>query len=145
MRLVVDTNIVIASILKESTTRKIILHPLFSFYIPEHAFVEIENHRDELTEKSGLSRHRFNQVLDGVKRKLSIVPAHEFSGHYPAALELMRNIDPDDAPFVALAMSFDNDGIWSNDGHFEEQNIIRVWNTRDLLEELREIEEGTHA
>jgi predicted nucleic acid-binding protein len=144
MKLVLDTNIVIAGILRDSITRKILLHPIFSFYIPEHAFTEIECHEDELIEKSGLTRHRFHIILDSIKRKLSIVPAHEFGGHYPKALELMKDIDPDDAPFIALALSFDNDGIWTNDAHFEKQNHLRIWNTKDLVEELRELEEEIH-
>ena len=80
-------------------------------------------------------------VMDSVKRRITILPAHEFSGYYPKALELMKHIDKDDAPFIALALSFDNDGIWSNDAHFEKQHQVRIWTTKDLVEELREIEE----
>jgi predicted nucleic acid-binding protein len=48
----------------------------------------------------------------------------------------MRDIDESDAPFLALALSFPNDGIWSDDKHFKEQKLVRVWTTRDMLENL---------
>lgn len=45
-------------------------------------------------------------------------------------------IDEDDAPFVALALHVDGDGIWSNDAHMHVQNLVRVWTTVEVLEEL---------
>jgi len=35
MKLVIDTNRIMAGLLKDSTSRKIILHDSFSFYAPE--------------------------------------------------------------------------------------------------------------
>ena len=40
--------------------------------------------------------------------------------------------DPDDLPVLALAKSKQM-GIWSNDPHLSEQNIIKVFTTHDLL------------
>ncbi len=144
MKLVVDSNIVIAGILRDSITRKILFHPLFSFYIPDYSFIEIDRHMDELIEKSGLTKHRFHQVVDKIKENLIIIPEQEFDSKYPKAFELMCKIDEADVPFIALALSFDNDGIWSNDVHFEKQNQVRIWTTKDLIEELRELEEELH-
>lgn len=48
----------------------------------------------------------------------------------------MKGIDEDDAPFVALALHVDGDGIWSSDAHMQEQDIVRVWTTAEILEEL---------
>jgi predicted nucleic acid-binding protein len=41
------------------------------------------------------------------------------------AKEIMDNIDPSDTPFIALALAVENDGIWSDDEHFNKQNRIR--------------------
>lgn len=144
MKLVVDTNIIIAGMLRDSTTRKILLHPLFRFYVPEHAFDEIERHKTELIEKSLLTRQRIHKILDRIKRKLTVVPAHEFAGFYKRALEIMKMIDKSDAPFVALALSFDNDGLWSNDAHLSKQKIVRIWSTGELVEEMKQLEEELH-
>ena len=42
------------------------------------------------------------------------------------AKEIMDKIDPSDTPFIALALVVENDGIWSDDRHFEEQNRIKI-------------------
>ncbi|TET90873.1 MAG: hypothetical protein E3J35_04335 [Methanomassiliicoccales archaeon] len=55
----------------------------------------------------------------------------------------MKGIDEDDAPLVALALSMDGDGIWSNDVHTREQNLVRVWTTDEILEELGSLEESS--
>ena len=144
MKLVVDTNVLIAGLLKDSATRKILLHPLFHLSVPECAFDEIERHKDELLEKSGLTKHGFHQILDGLKRRLENVPMQDFASFYPTALELMKNIDETDAPFIALALSFENDGVWTNDVHFERQQKVRIWSTDELMAELEAMEEDAH-
>jgi predicted nucleic acid-binding protein len=51
----------------------------------------------------------------------------------PKAVEIMEYIDVNDSPYLALAMSFKNDGIWTEDTDFEKQTTIKVWKTKDLL------------
>lgn len=53
------------------------------------------------------------------------------------AEKVMSRIDMDDAPFVALALSFQNDCIWSEDKHLLKQKRVKVWRTRDLLKLLK--------
>ncbi|MDE1823803.1 MAG: hypothetical protein KGH74_00715, partial [Candidatus Micrarchaeota archaeon] len=42
-------------------------------------------------------------------------------------------IDADDTPFIALGLAIANDGIWSDDSHFQKQKMIKVWKTSDLI------------
>jgi predicted nucleic acid-binding protein len=49
------------------------------------------------------------------------------------AERIMHTIDPDDTPFIALALAVENDGVWSDDRHFQQQTRIRIWKTKDLL------------
>ena len=48
----------------------------------------------------------------------------------------MHDIDVDDTSFIALAISFKNEGIWSEDKDFQRQNAVRIWRTRDLVDML---------
>ncbi|MBS3060935.1 MAG: hypothetical protein J4432_05530 [DPANN group archaeon] len=34
---------------------------------------------------------------------------------------------------AALALSIDNDGLWTADKDFDKQNKIKVWKTKDLI------------
>lgn len=45
----------------------------------------------------------------------------------------MKDIDPEDAPIFAAALSVRCDGIWSEDVHLRKQDHFRIWRTKDLL------------
>ncbi|MBI4014875.1 MAG: hypothetical protein HY365_02890, partial [Candidatus Aenigmarchaeota archaeon] len=59
------------------------------------------------------------------------------------AKRIMDKIDPDDTPFIALALAVENDGIWSSDKHFERQNKIKIWKTETLLKLLEEYQKSS--
>jgi predicted nucleic acid-binding protein len=84
MRLVIDTNMIISSLISNSTRRHILMDSNIEFISPEYTF--------------------------------------------------MKDIDPDDASFLALAMKTKVDGIWSEDKGFKQQNHVKIYNTKELLE-----------
>jgi predicted nucleic acid-binding protein len=43
MKLIIDTNILISSLLKDSTTRELLLNESFKFYLPEIVMSEVKN------------------------------------------------------------------------------------------------------
>jgi len=55
VKLVVDSSVLIAALMKKSTVRELLLNPLFEFYIPEYCIEEVERHIGEISERSGLS------------------------------------------------------------------------------------------
>ena len=52
--------------------------------------------------------------------------------HMEEAAKIMDKIDPDDTKFIAAALATNSD-IWSDDKHFEKQNKVKVWKTKDLI------------
>jgi predicted nucleic acid-binding protein len=66
-----------------------------------------------------------------------VVPFERIAPYLPAANALMGAIDPDDVPFVALALAEEHDGIWSNDRAFEKVPGIKLWTTTRLKTHLR--------
>jgi predicted nucleic acid-binding protein len=68
--------------------------------------------------------------------KLSLVPSDDIESFRERAITMMLDIDPDDAPFLALAMMLDSP-IWSNDGHFKRQKAVKVFTTKEILSLLR--------
>ena len=73
-----------------------------------------------------------------LKEKLSscidIIPDDKTLSFMEEAKNIMDAIDPNDTPFIALALAVENDGIWSGDRHFEQQDKVKVWTTKNLLE-----------
>lgn len=138
MKFVVDTSILFAALLKKSTVRELLLNPLFEFYVPEFCIEEIEKHVEEIADTSGLNVENVYLLLGVLLASVQVVPAERILNKYREAEKIMGNIDRDDVPFVALALSFPNDGIWSEDKHFLRQKKVKVWLTRDLLKLIKE-------
>lgn len=54
MRLIVDSNILADALIKRAATAEILLHPSFTFYLPEYSIQELNTHWDYLASKSKL-------------------------------------------------------------------------------------------
>ena len=55
MKLVIDTNRLVAALVKSSITREIILSDRFDLYSPDYILVEIEKNRDFLIKKAKIN------------------------------------------------------------------------------------------
>lgn len=63
MKLVVDTNVLISALIKDSITRELLLFPSMEFLLPEHALEEIETHKSHISRRSGLSNDELDIVF----------------------------------------------------------------------------------
>lgn len=137
MKLIINTSILISALLKDSITRRILLTSDIEFYLPEYSLDEIKKHNKMICERGGLSEGEINIILAILSSKLTIISADKIKKYFQDADKIIGNIDKKDIPFIALALSISNDGIWTNDKHFEKQNIIQVWKTEDLVNTLQ--------
>ena len=137
MKLVVDTNVILGALIRNSTTRSLILNPNHEFFTPEFALDEVERNYHVLSVKSGLPLEEIRLLYDILKLKLEIVPVEDVLDSYEKAENALAKVDEKDVPFLAAALSIDCDGIWSNDAHLKKQRLVKVWNTLELVRELR--------
>ena len=135
MRLVCDTNVVFSALIAGGKTRELLLNDQLTLYAPEYFFTELDNHRDEITAKSSLSDDQFTQLRTVLFGDIEVVPKAEFADQLPRSRRLIGETDPDDVPFVALALHLGAD-IWSDDTDFEAQSEVRVWKTHELVAQL---------
>lgn len=136
MRLVIDTNIIISALISNSIRRSILMNSDFEFMAPEYTYAEIMKHGDLITRKAKLTPEDLQYVMDILFSRITIYPRDEYADCYPLAMEIMKDIDPDDAPFLALAMKAKVYGIWSEDKGFLQQNRVKVHRTKYLIEFL---------
>ncbi len=139
MKLIIDTNILISSLLKDSTTREILFNESLSFYLPEIVLNEVNKYLPYIIQKSELSEEEIKKLLNTLLENLILVPIDEYEKKMDEGIKIIGNIDDKDTQFIALALSIENDGIWSNDKHFEKQKKIRVFKTIDILNFLEEL------
>ncbi|MEW6599427.1 MAG: PIN domain-containing protein [Nitrospirota bacterium] len=137
MRLVIDTGILISALLKDSATREILLLSSIEFLLPEYAFEEFERHKDKISKRSGLSTEDIDVLMALLTENITIVSASRIKPYMGKANKLIGSADPFDVPFVALALATENDGIWSNDKHFENLKGMKTWKTSDVFDFIR--------
>lgn len=139
MKLIIDTNILISSLLKDSTTREILLNESLNFYLPEIVLSEVNKYLPYIIQKSELSEEEIKKLLNTILENLILVPIDEYEKKMNEGMKIIGNIDEKDTQFIALALSIENDGIWSNDKHFEKQKKIKVFKTIDILNLFEEL------
>ena len=138
IRLVVDADILFAALIKDnSITRELITSDIFNIYCPEFVFNELKKYEKFIISK----REKNNQLLtykEAVKTLLyfvKVIPTEYYEDKIKEAYEIMKEIDEKDTHYVALALEL-NCPIWSNDNDLKKQNKVKVYNTKELLEEF---------
>ncbi len=131
MKLVVDTNRVIAALIKDGVSRRILADPSFDFYSPDHTLSEIHAYAGMIRGKAKVSAEELEILLSLLFERITILPREEYEGFLEQAENMISDVD--DVPFLAASMATMCDGIWSDDRHFLEQNKIRVLTTADML------------
>lgn len=131
MELVVDTNVVFSALIADGVTRELTLMESLSLPVPEFFLTEFTAHLDAIEEKSGLDESKLRLLAAVLFDPVRMVPKEVFADHIPEAMDLIGAVDPDDVPFLALAIHLDS-GIWSDDEHFQQQDAITVWRTSEL-------------
>jgi len=131
--IVLDANIFISALIKDSGTRRIIVSSDESFLFPEAIFEDIEEHRSEFLKKTGLSDGEFETLIHTLLKYVIVVPDEKTLPQKKLAFELMGEIDPDDVPILATALAYEGSAIWTSDKHFRKQSKVKILSTADLL------------
>lgn len=132
---VIDINILISALIKnDSVTARIIKSGIFEIYYPEDGMFELEKYRDYIIKKrkKALQKKSFDYALGFLLESIIVIPSSLYEDKIREAYEIMRDIDEKDTPFLALALKLQCP-IWSNDGDFEEQNLVEVYKTSYIL------------
>lgn len=131
--IVIDTNILIAALLKEGTTRKITIESALDFAYPEIALQEIIKYKNYILEKSRYTEREFETILNKLLEYITLVPLEIIKSKLKEAQAIMANIDVNDVVFIVTALTLDNATIWSDDRDFEKQQKIRILKTSELI------------
>lgn len=133
MLLVADTNILFAAVLRDSTTRKLLLTTPIDFVVPDYAFQELDELIDEISSMNKLSREANKEIIAIIRENVSVLKIDNLIEMLDEAIQIMKDIDLTDAPILAAALSINCDGIWSEDPHLQRQLHKKIWRTKDLL------------
>ena len=79
-----------------------------------------------------MNPNRVAQFIDLLFQYIDVVPASEFYPAIESADDAIGDTDPDDVLYLACAIA-NNAAIWSDDSDFEEQSIVEVYSTSDVI------------
>lgn len=130
MIIVIDSNVLISALIRDSLTRRIIIGSGMNFVFPEISLNEIRKHEKLIREKSGLTENELDRLLVRILDYIVLVPIEVIKEHLSEAKSIMLDIDPKDVVFIAAALSFEDSIIWSDDKDFDEQDRIKVVKTK---------------
>ena len=133
MKIVIDTNVIISALLKDSVTRGILTDFRFIFLLPSFSLSEISKYKEEICKKAGITLQEFYELFERIMRNIQIIN-HDFYSAYIKEAEGLIN-DIEDVSFLALALS-SNCLIWSDDKHFKQQKRIKILTTKEMIEFL---------
>jgi len=133
--IIIDTNVLLSFLLTNGITRRIIADNPEVFITPEYCFEELWEHRDRWNKKD-LPESELLKIVNDVKRLFVKAVPPEVYNLYISEGEKLTD-DKEDAPIIALALSVDNEGIWTyNTKHFKQKifgESIRVLSTKDVI------------
>jgi len=136
MKVVIDTNILISAIIRDSKIREIIINSPHEFFTSEIIFEELKKYQQEIEEKSGLSSSEISEIINVLFKYIKIIPTEDTRPFVYGALRAIGEFDEEDSLFIACALHNPGSVIWSNDKHFKMQNKIKVYNISDFIHEL---------
>ncbi|MEK6898492.1 MAG: PIN domain-containing protein [Nanoarchaeota archaeon] len=132
MKIVIDTNRIIAALIKDGYSRAILSNKFHEFIAPEFAIEEIYKYKEEILCKSEMDELEFDNLFSILFKRISIIERAEYSNFVSEAEKIIS--DKKDAPFIALYLSIKANGIWSDDKHFLAQKEIKIFTTKDLAD-----------
>jgi predicted nucleic acid-binding protein len=149
VRIVVDTNIVFSGMLNSSSKiGKILINANthFQFYSCDYLRKEIRKHKVKLLKLTKLSEDSLNELESIITKNITFINEALLPQSIIKSTEiLLKNIDINDTPFVALAKQLDAK-LWTGDKELynglKSKRFKNIISTAELSYLLDELENG---
>ena len=133
MELVVDANIILASLFKSAVTRELLLDSRLKLCAPEHLILEVRrllDHNISIQKRMGLSGKSLEEAFYFLTQNIETYPRKVYTPLLKQACLIAPH--DQDAPYLALSLLL-NIPIWSNDKGLKAQTKVKVYSTIELL------------
>ncbi|MCF7871883.1 hypothetical protein K9L97_02510 [Candidatus Woesearchaeota archaeon] len=112
MKLIIDANILLAALIKNSKTRELILEKENELLAPDYILKEIKKYKHILKEKTNLNEKDIEHITNFIINKITIINEYELFPYFSKARNI--TLDKDDWQYFALALKL-KIPIWTND------------------------------
>ena len=136
MDLVVDANILVSGLIKDSITRELMLSNDLDLYTSDFIYIELFKHIKELAKKADMTINEFKEMAELliIESELKTITKDEVKSFIDTANSISPDID--DALYFSVALKL-NCALWSNDKELKNQDYVKVYSTSDLVKILK--------
>jgi len=135
--IIIDTNVFIAMQIRPGIVRRIIIDNHDRFISPDFMFTEAWENRSYWN-KNNMTEDELKRIFERSYDYIREIPREIYEENIENAKGLI--MDPDDVSFVALALSVENEGIWTfNTKDFVRAEItdnIRILTTSEVVRSI---------
>ncbi len=131
MKIVIDSNRVLAAMIRGGTTREILFDRFFDFLAPDFIVVEVQKHEGRIINAAGLTKEEFKTLLALIFEHITIIPESEYAYLFNSINEEIP--DEKDVSYFAVSLASNAAGIWTHDLDFNKQNKVKVFTNIDML------------
>jgi len=132
---VVDANVLCSALLRDGTTRRLLLYGGLDLHTPGIIWREFERNRAYLLKKSRATVAAFDLLLDALRDLIGEVPLALIGERMGEAEESLGGEDSLDAPYVAAAVAL-GAALWTQDKALRATAPVPVVSTEELVAAL---------
>jgi len=134
LTVIIDTNVLIAMLIKKGIVRELIINNPGEFITPDWCLEEAWEHRS-VWNKNNLDDDDLFEILKELREYfVLVVPKDDYIEFENEASKLIQ--DKNDIPILALALAIDNKGIWTfNTKDFKTEKIqkqVNIISTKEV-------------
>ena len=93
MKIVVDVNIILSALIRDSSKRRLIIESSNQLYFPEPSSNKIIKYKDYVMEKAGLTEDAFQEIIKTLFKYIKVMPTEELQKHWNKAKEIMAHTE----------------------------------------------------
>ena len=137
MEIIADTDRIIAALIKDGISGKIIVSGKFTIYTLEFGIEEVKKYRQLIMKKAHITDEELDRLMSGLISKIAVLKEDSVSKEmFSSAVKVMSAIDHIDVLFIAMSLELGKMPIWTDDTHFKLQKTIRAYSTKELAKML---------
>jgi len=145
VRIVVDTSVLVAALLKSARVRQVYLAFFATeWLIPSMARAEAEVHLPKIAAATKRTVEETREALELLLDRAALIELSADDPEYALAKELIGRRDPSDVDFVAACLKSGALGIWSLDNDFDGIDGVPRFTTAGVAK-LLELAGGSAA
>ena len=139
--IVIDANILF-SFFKSSSERRRLIEELpnlgCNLISPEFAFRELLGNEDRIKKFGKVNELAFKFLFSLLELKIESFSESVYKEFLSEANKISPHSDStEDDSYFALSLAFNKCPIWSDEEAFKNQSKVKIFNTKELIEELK--------